>query len=225
MMDRAIGEFRTNASLDAVTVRSNPGHYGGAMRRRSVVVVGSWFLVVSLTGCATAAADGGVATPDVMGEPSTTSDPAAAAHSEVAEAREQAQTWLDAATLPPGALRSETSIGGFSSYTGWPCGPVEELEAFWTVPGATVRDTANWLMEHPTADLVTTAVGPVSDDPAVDSAIVGFIPEAGAQEGIVYTIARTGDGVAVRAEVAALTESGVCPPLPDGGQYGAPGQG
>ena len=80
-------------------------------------------------------------------------------------------------------------------------------------------------MEHPTADLITTAVGPVSDDTAIDSAIVGYIPAPGSQEGIVYTITKTDDGVAVRAEVAAQTESATCPPLPDGGMYGAPGQG
>jgi hypothetical protein len=79
-------------------------------------------------------------------------------------------------------------------------------------------------MEHPTADLMTTAVGPVADDAAIDSAIVGYIPEPGALEGIVYTIAKTGDGVAIRAEIAALTESAVCP-TPPGGMWGAPGQG
>lgn len=104
-------------------------------------------------------------------------------------------------------------------------GPVEKLEAFWTIPNATVRDTANWLIQHPTADLMTTAVGPVADNPVVDSAIVGYIPAPDSQEGIVYTIAKTHNGVAVRAEIAAQTESAVCPPLPDGGMYGAPGQG
>lgn len=180
---------------------------------------------MSLAGCATPAAGGGIAAPAGVSEPSAASGPTAASDSEVAAAREQAQAWLDAATLPPGAARSDGPIRGFISYTGWPCGPVEELEAFWRIPDATVRDTATWLMEHPTADLITTAVGPVSDDPAVDSAIVGYIPEPDSQEGIVYTIAKAGDGVVVRAEVAALTESAVCPTLPDGATYGAPGQG
>jgi hypothetical protein len=102
---------------------------------------------------------------------------------------------------------------------------VEELEGFWTIPGATVADTANWLRENPTANLLSTAGGPVPDDGTIDSAIVGYIPERDSQEGIVYTVAKTGDGVAVRAEVAALTESASCPTLPDGGTYGAPGQG
>ena len=145
--------------------------------------------------------------------------------SESAAALEQAQAWLDAAALPPGAVRSEKSIGGFNSYTGWPCGPAEEIEAFWTIPGATVPATANWLMENPTADLMTTALSSVADDPAIDSTIVGFISEPGAQAGMVFTIAKAADGVAVRAEIAALTESATCQPLPDGGTWGPPGQG
>ncbi|WP_194409824.1 hypothetical protein [Microbacterium cremeum] len=160
-----------------------------------------------------------------MSEPTETSASAESSETTDAAARAQAQAWLDAATLPPGAIRSDASVGSFSSYTGWPCGPVEELEAFWTIPGATVSGTANWLREHPTADLMTTSVAPVPDDPAIDSAIVGYIPAADSQEGIVYTVAKTHDGVAVRAEIAAQTESAVCPPLPDGGMYGAPGQG
>jgi hypothetical protein len=42
---------------------------------------------------------------------------------------------------------------------------------------------------------------------------------------VVYTVAKMDGGVVVRAEVAALAESAVCPPLPDGATYGAPGQG
>jgi len=141
-------------------------------------------------------------------------------------ALQQAQAWLDAANLPAGAVRTDNPPASFTSYTGWPCGPVEELEAFWVIPDTTVRDTANWLIENPTADLITTAIGPVTDDwGPVDSAIVGYIPAPDAQEGIVYTIAKTNDGVAVRAEIAAQTELATCPPLPDGGMYGAPGQG
>ena len=194
------------------------------MRCRSALVVGTFLLAFSLTACATAAAGGAIVTPVVMTEPSETREPTASDSTDAA-AREQAQIWLDAAVLPPGAVRSDTPVGGFNSYTGWPCGPVEELEAFWTIPVATVRDTANWLIEHPTADLITTAVGPLPNDPAIDSAIVGYIPASDSQEGIVYTIAKTADGVAVRAEIAALAESAVCPPLPEGDMYGAPGQG
>ncbi|MFJ2551433.1 hypothetical protein [Microbacterium sp. NPDC087591] len=193
------------------------------MRSRSIVMVGALLLTGSLASCASGADGGGVAEPG--GAPAQTSESAAPTDSADAAALAQAQAWLDAAVLPPGAVRSEAPIDGFGSYTGWPCGPVEELEGFWTIPGATVADTANWLRENPTANLLSTAGGPVPDDGTIDSAMVGYIPERDSQEGIVYTVAKTGDGVAVRAEVAALTESASCPTLPDGGTYGAPGQG
>jgi hypothetical protein len=90
----------------------------------------------------------------------------------------------------------------------------------------TVVDAANWMIENPTADLVTTNFGPMTEESGpVDSAAVGYVPAPGSQEGIVYTLARKDDGVAVRAQVAAQTDTATCPPLPDGGMYGAPGQG
>ncbi|MFJ6652812.1 hypothetical protein ACIQLJ_08465 [Microbacterium sp. NPDC091313] len=87
-------------------------------------------------------------------------------------------------------------------------------------------DVANWLIENPTADLMTTNYGPATEEwGPVDSAIVGYIPAPDAQEGIVYTLAKNQGDVAIRAEVAAQTDAATCPPLPDGGMYGAPGQG
>jgi hypothetical protein len=88
-----------------------------------------------------------------------------------------------------------------------------------------VSETANWLGENPPGDLISTTIGPVPDNPALQSAIVGYVPAEGAQEGIVYTIEGTRGGVAVRAEVAAQTADASCPDLPNGGQYGPPGQG
>ena len=79
--------------------------------------------------------------------------------------------------------------------------------------------------ENPTADLLSTAGAAIPEDTSIDGAIVGFIPEWDAQEGVVYTIAKTEDGVAVRAEIAALTASATCPTPPGGGTWGAPGQG
>ncbi|MGV9768288.1 hypothetical protein ACWDR7_02215 [Microbacterium sp. NPDC003461] len=111
------------------------------------------------------------------------------------------------------------------SWTGWPCGPIEELEAYWTIPDMSIADTANWLMANPTADLVTTAVGPVPTDSPSDAATVGYTPADRSQQGIVYTVVSTSDGVAVRAEIAALTESATCPTPPGGGMWGLPGQG
>ncbi|RKT36902.1 hypothetical protein DEU34_1430 [Microbacterium sp. AG1240] len=160
-----------------------------------------------------------------MPAPVQSSESPAPATGDVA-ALSQAQAWLDAANLPPGAVRTDTSSGSFTSYTGWPCGPYEELEGYWVIPDTTVVDAANWLIENPTADLVTTNYGPASEEwGPVDSATVGYIPAPDAQEGIVYTLAKKHGDVAVRAEVAAQTDTATCLPLPDGGMYGAPGQG
>ncbi|WP_124291812.1 hypothetical protein [Microbacterium sp. ABRD28] len=184
------------------------------MRSRSAAALFALLAAASLAGCAGGAAER--SEPSTGAAPPETGDPAAFA---------QAEEWLEAAALPPGAVRSDASAGEFLSFTGWPCTPVEELEGFWTIPDATVADTANWLLANPTADLTTTAVGPYPDDPALDNLTVGYIPADGAQEGVVYTVVRTPDGVAVRAEVAALTEAAACPELPDGGTLGPPGQG
>ncbi|WP_336630797.1 MULTISPECIES: hypothetical protein [unclassified Microbacterium] len=73
------------------------------------------------------------------------------------------------------------------------------------------------LRNNPTADLISTSVAAVPDDPRIQSAIVGCIPAAGAQEGIVYIVEGTTEGVAVRAEVAAQTADASCAVLPDGG--------
>jgi hypothetical protein len=86
-------------------------------------------------------------------------------------------------------------------------------------------DVANWLQEHPPGTLISTRHAPVSDNPDITSTAIGFIPAEGAQQGIVYTIEKMPDGVAVRAEIAAQTSTATCPPLPDNGQWGAPGQG
>ncbi|TQK18327.1 hypothetical protein FBY40_0814 [Microbacterium sp. SLBN-154] len=180
------------------------------MRSRLMALPG-----VLICGAVMAACTGGPPEPPET-PPAVTGDPAA---------RAQAAAWLDAAALPPGAVRSDAGVAEFLSFTGWPCTPVEELEGYWAVPESTVAETANWLLANPTADLVTTGIGPYPDDSELDNVTVGYIPAEGSQEGVVYTVVQTADGVAVRAEVAALTESAVCPELPDGGTLGPPGQG
>lgn len=171
------------------------------MRWRSGLVAGAVLLSLSVTGCATETAREGAAEATGSAGAQAAGDPAA---------RAQAQAWLDAAALPPGATPADASVAEFTSYTGWPCGPIEEREAFWSVPGATVAGTANWLRENPTADLLSTAGAAIPEDSSIDGATVGFIPEWDTQEGVVYTIAKTEDGVAVRAEIAALTASATC---------------
>lgn len=193
------------------------------MRLRSLSTVGVILLAcTALAGCASGT---GTADPGAGPAPLATSESPAPSAGEAA-ALAQAQAWLDAANLPPGAVRVEKSPVRFDSGTTWPCGPYEELVGYWTVPGMTVVDAANWLAQNPTADLVTTLPAPVSDEwGPVSSATVGYIPAVGAQEGVVYTLAKMDADVAVRAAVAAQTDTATCPPLPDGSMYGAPGQG
>ena len=196
------------------------------MRRRFLVVPSAFVIVLStLAGCASGVNAAPGAGDEEVPAPVQPSDPSAATPGDVA-AQAQAQAWLDAANLPPGAVRTDTPSGSFNSYTGWPCGPYEELEGYWVIPDTTVVDAANWLIENPTADLMTTNYGPATEEwGPVDSAMVGYIPAPDAQEGIVYTLAKKQGDVAIRAEVAAQTDTATCPPLPDGGMYGAPGQG
>lgn len=127
--------------------------------------------------------------------------------------------------LPPEAVPAPAGTTSFSSYTAWPCGPIATLKGYWKVPGMGLPDVANWLQEHPPGNLMSTRHTPVPDNPDSTSTAIGFIPAEGAQQGIVYTIEKMPDGVAVRAEIAAQTSTATCPPLPGNGQYGAPGQG
>lgn len=193
------------------------------MRLRPLAVPGAILLAfVALTGCAT-----GANPPEAGADPApvTTSESPAPSAGEAA-ALAQAQAWLDAANLPPGAVRVEKSPVRFTSGTAWPCGPYKDLVGYWMVPGMTVVDAANWLAQNPTADLITTLPAPVSEEwGPVDSATVGYIPTVGAQEGVVYTLAKMDADVVIRAVVAAQTDTATCPPLPDGSTYGAPGQG
>lgn len=186
------------------------------MQRSSALAIGVSLLVI-LTGCASGVNVASSAPTSVPTEPSATAD---------AGAEQQAQTWLDAAALPPGSVPVDDSPVTFNSYQGWPCQPVVERTAYWTVPDTTVAAATNWLKENPTADLVSTAVpGPMPEDPNVDGAIVGYIPADESQQGVVYTVSKMEGGVAVRAQVAALTDSAVCPSLGPGETLGKPGQG
>ena len=194
--------------------------YVDAVRRPPALLIGL-ILIGVLSGCASRPA--GEEAP-----PAASADVADVPMGDSA-ARERAQSWLNAAVLPPGAVASATmpfTVFGFANqFYAWPCTPVAELTAYWTVAGANVTDAANWLIAHPTADLVVPVQMPIPEGTDVDMASVGNVPDADAQEGIVYTVARMIDGVAIRAEIAALTESASCPSLTPGEQLGGVGQG
>jgi hypothetical protein len=190
------------------------------MQRRPALII-SLTAILLLTACASAAGDGSSA---------PTSEPTEAPNAEPQgvddAAEQQAQAWLDAAVVPPGAVRVSDSPASFSSYQGWPCQPVAQLEGYWTLADSTVAGAANWLRENPTADLVSTAGGPPwPEDPNLDGVLIGYIPADDSQQGVVYTVAKMDAGVAIRAEVAALSASATCPSLAPGETWGKPGQG
>jgi hypothetical protein len=140
----------------------------------------------------------------------------------------KAEAWLAGAVLPPGTVRSDgvpvTPVGFGTTQTGWLCNPTVRRTGYWTLAGATVVDTRNWLSTHPTANLITTS-GPIPDDREADQARVGDFPFRGSLEGIAYTVARTTDGVAIRAEIGVVPQNSVCPTPPPGGTFGGPGEG
>lgn len=193
-------------------------------RLRSVFVLSVSAVLVA--GCAEVADDSAAAP-----EPSLSTSPSPTAMKVDAAAVAKADSWLAGAILPSGAVPSESapeSIYPFSySYYAWPCSPMETRTAYWTIAGADVIDTANWLKQHPTADLRDPVPFPITvdDESEYDTVTFGNVPEPESLEGIAYTVNRTADGVAVRAEIGVFTEDTVCPEPPDGGRWGGPGQG
>lgn len=204
------------------------------MRRLPVVFPTFAVAALLLAGCAGGPAETSSGADDRVGpSPATTAasarvEPDAApgvAETPDAAAYAQADAWLGAVALPEDAVASDDDPASFSSFTGWPCGPIAERRAMWRVPGANVAETANWFIENPPADLVSTAVASVPDDSESSSTAVGFTPADRSQQGVVLTVERRDDGVAVRAEVAAFAAGAVCPTPPGGGTWGLPGQG
>lgn len=186
------------------------------MRWKSVGAL-SLISMTVLAGCATPSG----------GTPADVASPAAVENTvppEQAAAELQVQSWLDAAVLPDGAVPSETSSVDFLSTYGWPCTPVATAVAYWTIPGARADETVNWLADHPTADLIVP-FAPHAEPGRAEGVSVGQIPRPDAQEGIVYTVRSTPDGVAIRAQIAAMYETATCPTYADGGQMGGVGQG
>ena len=201
------------------------------MRRWPGLAIGL-LLLSALTGCTSGFGDGGPHLPDPTGaaesaapDAAEAAEPDAAEAAEAAAAQERAQAWLDAALLPPGAVNSSRPPADFNSYYVWPCTPVTQIEAFWTVPDVSVAETANWLTQHPTADLIVPQQLHLPEGAGVDGVNVGQVPAHEAQEGIVYSVTQTREGVAVRAQIAAMHESATCPSLPPGTSLGGVGQG
>lgn len=195
----------------------------GVRGRRSVVL--GLALTVMLAGCATVTAtgDGGESISAGVGSGRGENASPTPTESAVvdAEAEALAQSWLDGAVLPPGAVASETKPASFLSYYAWPCQPMVERTAYWTVEGSTVAETSNWLRENPTGGLMVTTPGLIPEDTDYDEANVGNASAYDSLEGIAYTITRTANGVAIRAEIGVIPAGSECPE----GNWGGPGQG
>ncbi len=224
---RSLCQMREVAFIHSVDLRpaeiSGPSAPSGVpyvegMRRASSLLALS-ALAVALAGCASS----------VAAEPtSAASDPAPSASPSAsnvdAEAAAKADDWLENAVPPPGAVRvtSETDgVDGYGSYTDWVCEPMETRTAFWTIDGADIVETGNWLQANPTGGLMVPAKGSLTE--GITSVTIGNVPDLESLEGI--AVARTETGVAIRSEIGVFTRGTVCPTLPEGHYYGGPGQG
>lgn len=191
--------------------------------QRRVIAVWGLISVGMLAGCATVAGPG-AEEPLTLESPASVGDPG---DDPVANAT--ADDWLENAVMPPGTVRSDSIRETAFATTGysWWCSPMVERTGYWTLDGAGVVETANWLSAHPTADLMSPVVNPYDEELSgdVDAATIGNVPEPGSLEGIAYTVAKTRDGVAIRAEIGVMPEGAVCPTPEPGVTLGGPGQG
>jgi hypothetical protein len=138
----------------------------------------------------------------------------------------RAAEWLDAVTLPEGAMRTDDSTRVYTSFAGWICSPIAGRHGEWLLPNAGVEDTIEWIRENPPAGLIsTTRGGFFGDGPPPTSATVAFTPENLTQQGVLFRVDRRGTGVAIQAEVVALGATSVCPTPDPGTSFGLPGQG
>lgn len=142
-------------------------------------------------------------------------------------ARQKADAWMTGLALPPRAVNAPSSPSPTLSiqHTGWWPTPMVVSTGYWTVAGATVAGTANWLSAHPTRDLIVPTQNVLSEDDDVDMVSVGNVPYRDALEGIAYTVAKMSDGVAIRAEIGVIPESASRPTAERGAYLGGPGQG
>ncbi len=206
------------------------------MRRLPVTLMTITTAVALLAGCtsapAAAGAPAGSAAPTSVGPPpasepylgaETTPSPATTPD---AASIAQAGAWLDAVTLPEGAVRTDDSTRVYTSFAGWICSPIAGRHGEWLLPDAGVEDTIEWIRENPPAGLLsTTGGGSFRGGPPPTSATVAFTPEDLSQQGVLFRVDRRGTGVAVRADVVALGTTSVCPTPDPGTSFGLPGQG
>lgn len=115
-------------------------------RGRGPSVIAGMLLVGVLAGCATPVGSADPS-PTPTGPPPAAREPSASATPTIdAGAVARAQTWLDSASVPEGAVRVQAGdVPAFPSYQGWPCTPVATLTGYWRIPDADAVDTVNWM--------------------------------------------------------------------------------
>ncbi|WP_203138140.1 hypothetical protein [Microbacterium sp. JZ31] len=187
----------------------------------------SSLIVVLLSGCASPLVAGPGEVPPSSAAASS-SPSRAATETAQPEAPTKADLWLEQLVLPPGAVPVEATPEGASFDPGRyapPCRPVHRQSGLWFVPGAEFTETWNWMIEHPSADLVVPTAFTPNDDPQIDSRMLSNVPEQTSLEGVVYKVAGADGGVAISAEIYAFSDQTVCDTPPPGTSWGGPGMG
>lgn len=142
-------------------------------------------------------------------------------------ANKRAQAWMTGLALPAGAVSVPSNPSPTLSIqqTEWWPKPMVVSTGYWTLAGSTVASATNWLTSHPTLDLIVPTQDILLEEDDIDMATVANVPHRDALEGIAYTVAKTSDGVAIRAEIGAMPGSATRPTLAHGAFPGGPGQG
>ncbi|MEO6944784.1 MAG: hypothetical protein ABI053_08740 [Lacisediminihabitans sp.] len=190
-----------------------------AIRRQHLAVVIAVASAILLAACASQrVAEEPTETPmpaKSTQQPTPTVRPTADAASMAA-----AQARLDSAAVPaqataqsvkPDAVAEKLNMKPF-------CDPQAVAVGFWTVPAMSVTELMDWLRANPSPGMgVSSTSGPVegaagSIHDGIVTETVGGMP---ADNGLVFSIAPTADGVAFRADAIVIPADATCPePVP-----------
>ena len=100
------------------------------------------------------------------------------------------------------------------------CDPQAVAVGFWTVPGMSVTELMDWFRANPSPGMgVSSSSGPVegASDSVHDGTVTETLGGAPADNGLVFTIVPTAEGVAFRADAIIIPSDATCPtPTPGG---------
>lgn len=137
-------------------------------------------------------------------------------------AQHKAKVWLAGVVVPADAVKVDSKPADhFLDDVGhlWRCSPMVKTTGYWTVKGGNVTDVGNWLMAHPSDGLTTLGTQWPESTPSPDLANVDDNRSPTTVEGISFTVARSNDGVVIRAEVGIVPTQSVCQTPPPGQIY------